>query len=344
MATKRIIQNVVFLDGKTIDSVTNDSVEKGDDWMSKDGEFTGTFKQAVDKSDTIVFESHGSGNEHLNAIYARGKKFGGLDVNTAANEFAVNGANYSLVVNNGKLEIQKFVPLTDVSASGTASWERDSGEQKNVTWTGSCVPSAASGTITQSWTAVAQGGATIGSNSGNTITFTTIPVNATVTYSFSATQNDVTKSKNKSTSWWKRNVAVIISGDSNLSVDGWTNDSQNFTGFKFMIGNTAYTTTAKDGYIPCGETSDGFTYFKTSRNFAVTENQPTYSGYIYILCPDKGASFEKYVTVNNQSVMVKATFSKLGGEIKTYSDGAQTLYRYISNAYFDNVTSIALTD
>lgn len=334
----KITQNVVFLNGKTVDSIT------GNDWTSKDGETTGTFKQAVDNSDTIVFESHGTGNEHLNAIYAHGQKFGGgVAVNTDANGFVANGANYSLVVNNGKLEIQKFVPITSASASGTDSWERDSGTQ-TATWTGSYAPSDASATVAQSWTVDVQGGATIDSNSGNTITFTTIPANATVTCTFSATQNDVTKTKTKSTSWWTRKAAVIISDNANLTVTGNTTG-----GFSFTINGTTCTTgvtgidiidnTPTGGYIP-GTNKNGLSEFTSSKSFG-----GTYTGYIYVLQADNVESFSKYITKNGKKGLAEEIFTQVSTTpIKTYSGEKQSLYLYRSNGQQADISTIALTD
>ena len=130
----------------------------------------------------------------------------------------------------------------------------------------------------------------------------------------------------------ERNVAIIVTDTLQVT-------SNNTGGFKFTIGGTEYGTSPKNSYIPC-DTDDGFTYFKTSRNFA---NSKTYSGYVYILCPDQGTSFQKYVIVNDQDVLAAANFTKIGNAITTYS-GNQTLYLYKSYSFYENVSSIRLVN
>jgi len=315
----------------------------------------GSLKAALDDSETIVLYSP-DGKVKNSKIYGMGREFGTAcaGVDTTSNTFSSSGTEYSIVLtDDGLIKVTQYIALTSISASGATEWERDSAAHKNVTWTASPSPGSPSGTITYSWNVGTPAGATVGTNSGKTLTFTSIPTNAATSATCTATQTfsgkaNVVKTTTKTCTYWSRRFIIFTNASQNLkpaSSAGASNVVGITTGgFAFNIANTlmnAQTATSGAGWVMAADKT-AFNKNGGSYTFGSASANNTY---IYVLTADDlGSSWSAKVAPIGGSAMAALPFNKVttsGVTIKTYNGGTLTLYLYVSASTQGALSSIS---
>ena len=330
---------------------TDNSIQSG--YESMDGTVAnGSLQAALAKSETTVFYApdQTSGKIKDRRILAQGIEFGGRvggeAVDTSKNTFVGNGGTeYSLVVSdNGQIQINKYLSLASASASGTNSWEYDTAPGI-VTFTGSYAPYSAqdpdgraSEVITQSWALTTANGATVSSNSGNTITLS-VGTNQTPLATFTVTQNyptsdsttkpSITKIATRQVSYTTRKYAVFVLPNKYSTVSGASLSGLTTGGFKFKIGSTEYTTGASGAVYAGADLTNNFfsgTSVNGTRTVTLGSN-PNASRYIYIITDQNPGDT---VLIRFNGGMAKDTYRKIG-TITTYSN-SKTYYVYCGDS------------